>query len=336
MAGKTVTGCSTIPTFTTNSANELRGVVVSSRHIPVMPQEVIRYLVSGKDGIYLDCTVGMGGHAADILEATYPDGCLIGIDTDLKAVQFSRDYLSSYGERVCIIHGNFADLSEILIQQNITEVNGILMDLGVSSFQLDTPERGFSFSKSGPLDMRMDQTKGNPVSDDLNSKDVKELEDIIRSYGEERWARRIARKIVEVREESPFVSTTQLAELVEKSIPRGRGRIHPATRTFQAFRIYKNKELENLKKGLESAVAALKSGGKICVITFHSLEDRIVKHTFKEMEKDCICPPKTPICICKHKPTLKILTKRPLTASQDEVRDNPRSRSAKLRAAMKL
>ncbi len=305
-------------------------------HVPVMVQVVIDYLVTGVGGVYLDCTVGAGGHAAEILKATSPGSRLIGIDADNQALALAKDNLCSYGDRVSLIHGNFADLDQILSQQGVSEVDGILMDLGVSSIQLDTPDRGFSFRHSGPLDMRMDQTTGQPVSHDLNRKNASELAEIIREFGEERWAKRIATGIVRARKESPIRTTEQLAEIVKKSVPRSSERIHPATRTFQAFRIYKNDEIMKLKEGLNQAIPALKSGGRICAISFHSLEDRVVKHTFRALERGCVCPPRMPVCICGRKPVLRVLTKRPVTPQEEEIEDNPRCRSAKLRAAEKL
>jgi 16S rRNA (cytosine1402-N4)-methyltransferase len=311
-------------------------VAMKSRHIPVMVQEVIDYLITGDGGIYLDCTVGTGGHAASILEATSPHGRLIGIDIDPEAVMLAKERLSSYGDRVLLVHGNFADLGEILNRQGIAKVDGVLMDLGVSALQLDTPSRGFSFRDSGPLDMRMDQTSGQPIYYDLTRKSIAELAEIIRDFGEERWAKRIAVGIVEAGRKSPLTTTTRLAEIVEKSVPRSSGNIHPATRTFQALRIYKNKELTNLKNGLDRAIPALRPGGRICVISFHSLEDRIVKHTFRALERGCTCPPEAPVCVCGRKPALKILTRRPATPREKEIKANPRCRSAKLRAAAKL
>ena len=309
---------------------------MKSRHVPVMVQEVIDYLITDNRGIYLDCTVGVGGHAAKILEMTSPDGRLIGIDIDPQALALAEENLSLYGDRVSLIHGNFADLGQILNEQGISKVDGVLMDLGVSSLQFDTPSRGFSFRFSGPLDMRMDQSVEQPISYDLDRKDVNELAEIIRDFGEERWAKRIAANIVEARKKSPPTTTTQLAEIVKRSVPRSSEKIHPATRTFQALRIYKNRELENLEIGLEQAVSVLRSGGRICAISFHSLEDRIVKHTFRAMARGCICPPKSPICVCGHKPTLKILSKRPVTPREEEIKVNPRCRSAKFRAGAKL
>lgn len=305
-------------------------------HVPVMVQAVIDYLVAGDGGIYVDCTVGAGGHAKEILEATPPHSRLIGMDVDHEALALASKNLSPYGDRVSLVHGNFANLSQILNQNGVSEVDGVLMDVGVSSLQLDKPERGFSFMQSGPLDMRMDQAAGQPVSRDLNEMDASELAEIIREYGEERWAKRIGARIVEARKKSPIRTTEQLAEIVKKAVPRSSERIHPATRTFQAFRIYKNDEIANLKAGLEQAVSALKSGGRIVAISFHSLEDREVKHTFRALERGCICPPRSPACVCGRKPVLKILTKRPVTPQAEEVESNPRSRSAKLRAAAKL
>jgi 16S rRNA (cytosine1402-N4)-methyltransferase len=278
----------------------------------------------------------MGGHASRILEATSPNGYLIGIDIDPQAIAMAKESLKLYEGRFSMIHGNFAHLDQILMQQGISEVDGVLMDLGASSLQLDTPERGFSFMHSGPLDMRMNQSSGQPVSYDLNRKDAAELAKIIREFGEERWAKRIAANVVKFRRRSPITTTKQLAEIVQESVPRSSGRIHPATRVFQSLRIYKNEELTNLKTGLERAVPVLKTGARICVISFHSLEDRIVKHSFKSMERGCICPPRTPVCVCGRKPTLKVLTRRPVTPQESEIEVNPRCRSAKLRAAERI
>jgi 16S rRNA (cytosine1402-N4)-methyltransferase len=306
------------------------------QHIPVMAREVVDYLIAGNGGIYIDCTVGMGGHASRILEATSPNGHLIGIDIDPQALEMAKESLKLYEGRFSLVHGNFSYLDQILMQQGISEVDGVLMDLGASSLQLDTPERGFSFMHSGPLDMRMNQSSGRPVSYDLNRKDAAELAKIIREFGEERWAKRIAANVVKFRRRSPITTTKQLAEIVQESVPRSSGRIHPATRVFQSLRIYKNEELANLKTGLERAVPVLKPGARICVISFHSLEDRIVKHSFKSMERGCICPPRTPVCVCGRKPTLKVLTRRPVTPQESEIEANPRCRSAKLRAAERI
>lgn len=305
------------------------------KHIPVMSREVIDYLLVNKGGIYLDLTLGLGGHAEEILK-TDPDVQVIGIDIDSEAISIASDRLKDYGDRIKIIRGNFADLDLILAEIGISKVDKILADLGVSAIQLDKAERGFSFRLESELDMRMDQSKGRPVSYEINNESYENLVKIMREYGEERWAKRIARNIVIAREKSPITTTTQLADLIVKSVPKSNEDIHPATRTFQALRIYKNNELDNLQKGLDKAIKALKVGGRIGVISFHSLEDRIVKNIFRTLEKGCICPPKTPICVCGKKPVIKVITKKPLTPSLDEIKLNPRSRSAKLRVAERI
>jgi len=307
---------------------------MSFEHIPVMSREVIDYLSVNKGGIYLDLTLGLGGHAIEILKSD-PDVKLIGIDIDSEALSIAGERLKNYKDRIHIVHGNFADLDLILSENGISKVDKILADLGVSSIQLDKAERGFSFRLESNLDMRMDQSAGRPISYELNNESFDNLVKIIREFGEERWARRIAKNIVIEREKSPITTTKQLADLIVKSVPRSNEDIHPATRTFQALRIYKNNELDNLKIGLDKAIKALKIGGRICVISFHSLEDRIVKEMFRTLEKGCICPPKTPKCVCGKKSTVKIITKKPLTPSEEEIKLNPRSRSAKMRVAEK-
>jgi len=307
---------------------------MSFEHIPVMSREVIDYLSVNKGGIYLDLTLGLGGHAIEILKSD-PDVKLIGIDIDSEALSIAGERLKNYKDRIHIVHGNFADLDLILSENGISKVDKILADLGVSSIQLDKAERGFSFRLESNLDMRMDQSAGRPISYELNNESFDNLVKIIREFGEERWARRIAKNIVIEREKSPITTTKQLADLIVKSVPRSNEDIHPATRTFQALRIYKNNELDNLKIGLDKAIKALKIGGRICVISFHSLEDRIVKDMFRTLEKGCVCPPKTPKCVCGKKSTVKIITKKPLTPSEEEIKLNPRSRSAKMRVAEK-
>ena len=307
-----------------------------SLHKPVMLQEAIGYLVVPDANVYVDCTVGAGGHAYSILECATEYSSLIGLDIDPQAIDIARQNLDIYDERVTLVKGNFADLKQILSQLGVSEVDGIIMDLGVSSIQLDTTERGFSFRSNAPLDMRMDQTVGNPVSYDLNKLGANDLESIIREFGEERFARRIANNIIAAREISPILMTKQLADIVWRSKPKSKESINPATRTFQAFRIYKNQELANLTAGIQQAVSALKRGGRICVISFHSLEDRIVKNGFRTMARGCVCPPEMPKCICNHKPILKIITKQPIKPTEAEITANPRSRSAKLRVAEKI
>jgi 16S rRNA (cytosine1402-N4)-methyltransferase len=307
---------------------------MSLEHVPVMLHEVIDFIAK-KGGNYADLTLGLGGHASEILKSD-PDGHLIGIEIDPEALAIAEERLKIYSNRVCIVKGNYAELDLILAENGISELDGILMDLGVSSIQLDKAERGFSFRLASTLDMRMDQSTGHPVLHELNNESFNNLVRIIKEFGEERWAKRIANNIVIARERSPITTTTQLAELIKKSVPRSKDNIHPATRTFQALRIYKNRELDNLQIGLEKAIKALKTGGRICVISFHSLEDRIVKNTFRTLEHGCICPPKIPICICGQKPVIKVVTKKPITPKEEEVEFNPRSRSAKMRVAEKI
>jgi 16S rRNA (cytosine1402-N4)-methyltransferase len=297
-------------------------------HKPVLLKSVINILQPGPGGIYLDGTVGAGGHAAAILDASAPDGRLWGLDRDEAALQLAARNLARFGERVHLLHANFDRLGAM----RLPPVDGLLLDLGVSSMQLAQPERGFSFQADGPLDMRLDQTAGRPAADLVNKLPEAELADLIYRYGEERHSRRIARAIVRAR---PLESTLELAELVARAMPpRARpGKIHPATRTFQALRIATNDELGALERALPQAVKALRPGGRLAVITFHSLEDRIVKHYLRREAQDCLCPPGLPACVCGHRAALKLLTKRPLTADEAEQKENPRARSAKLRAA---
>lgn len=279
----------------------------------------------------MDCTVGMGGHAEAVLEASSPHGRLVGLDSDPEALELASQRLQPYGERVRLIHSNFAQLD-----RHVTgPMDGVLMDLGVSSYQLDTGRRGFSFTHDGPLDMRMDPTSGPSAEDVIHALSKAELAAVIREFGEERWANRIAHAIVRRRKEGRIRSSVELADLVRSAVPKP-SRIHPATRTFQAIRIYVNRELENLAIGLEKALQVLKPGGRLCVISFHSLEDRLVKHTFREWASSCICPPKTPICVCQHEPSVKLVVRRPIVPDKDETARNPRARSSKLRVAESL
>ncbi|MCL2760020.1 MAG: 16S rRNA (cytosine(1402)-N(4))-methyltransferase RsmH [Desulfuromonadales bacterium] len=307
------------------------------RHISVMPKEVLKYLAPVKNGLYVDGTVGGGGHSRLILEAISPEGNLIGFDQDSFAINAANENLKEFGNRYRLINRNFADMVEALDEIGIKEIDGFVLDLGVSSYQLDTDERGFSFQKDAPLDMRMDTAKDVKAADLVNSLSHGELARIIREYGEERWAGRIASFICKAREDKEIETTTELAEIVKGAIPRGawEERIHPATRTFQALRIAVNDELKSLETGLESAIELLKPKGRGVVISFHSLEDRIVKGIFRGKGAGCICPPEVYICNCGHSAEVTILTKRPVVATSDEVLINPRSRSAKLRAVQK-
>lgn len=308
------------------------------RHISVLADEVMEYLAPRPGGVYVDGTVGGGGHARMILEATSPDGLLIGFDRDPEALAAAGSRLASYGTRCRLFHANFSRLADILAREGVSAVDGILLDLGVSSHQLDTVGRGFSFLRDASLDMRMDRSTGDTAADLVNGLPERELERIIREFGEERWARRIAVAIGNARKISPITGTLHLADVVSRAIPRSKWeqRIHPATRTFQAIRIAVNEELASLEDGLRAGVAALQKGGRMVVISFHSLEDRIVKNAFADLYRGCICPRSAPLCICGRTPSVRKLTSKPVVPGVDEVAANPRSRSAKLRAVEKI
>ena len=305
---------------------------VSEPHRPVLYQETIEYLTPKNFGYYLDCTAGAGGHAEGILQASSPGGKLVALDLDPTAVQLTRERLQPFGDRAIVIHGSYSDAARILQRTGWDSVDGILMDLGVSSMQLDQQERGFSFRYDAPLDMRFDPTTGQSAAELVNTISEKDLADIIWRYGEERFSRRIARKIVENR---PIETTFQLAEVVRSAVGRGRSKIDPATRTFQAIRIAVNDELRVVEEAIPNLIALLTPGGRLAVISFHSLEDRLVKQAFKRESIDCICPPEQVICTCRHRASVKILTSRPITASEEEIKENPRARSAKLRVVEK-
>jgi len=306
-------------------------------HIPVLLDEVIQYLRIKKNGIYVDCTLGGGGHSKELLKRIGFKGKLVAIDRDETALTIARLELDKY-KNVIFIHDNFRYLKNILKDHGITKCSGILFDLGVSSFQLDIKERGFSFNSEVPLDMRMDQSITLTAGDLVNDLSLAELEKIIGRYGEERWAKRIAKLIVAERAISPFRTTKQLVNVIAKAIPAGARpkNIHFATRTFQALRIAVNDELESLKEGLQEAIEVLEKGGRICVISFHSLEDRIIKEIFRDFARGCTCPADFPVCVCGKKGVLKIVTKKPVFPQEKEVNTNPRARSAKLRVAEKL
>jgi 16S rRNA (cytosine1402-N4)-methyltransferase len=312
--------------------------VETFRHLSVLPEEVIQFLNPQPGGIYLDGTLGGAGHARLILERCTPGGMLIGIDQDQEALQAAGRRLADFGTAARLVHGNFGELEQHLDRLGSPALDGFILDLGVSSHQLDSAGRGFSFQQDAPLDMRMDTSCGETAAELLNDLPELELERIIRDYGEERWAKRIAAFIVKARHEAPFVSTLQLVDVIKGAVPKAKWdeRIHPATRTFQAIRIAVNRELENLEKGLRAALDRLKSNGRGVVISFHSLEDRIVKHIFREYATGCTCPRNFPVCACNNKPRVRVLTGRPVTATRQEIEVNPRSRSAKLRAVEKL
>jgi len=307
-------------------------------HVPVLVKETVEW-IHGKDGgIYVDATIGSGGHAVALLETCPGIQLLVGIDQDAQAVAIAKKNLAAFHKRATVVHGNFTTLKNILGTLHIAHIDGIIFDLGVSSMQLSDPLRGFSFMEEGPLDMRMDQNSAVQAQDLVNTSAAAELEDILRTYGEERWARRIARAILKHRSTHPISTTTELSRVVSGAIP-ARYRppsIHPATRTFQALRIAVNDELKNLNYALDEAVDMLNSGGRMGVISFHSLEDRIVKQKFQQWQKGCTCPPRVPQCICGKEKKINILTRKPIIPSRNEVQINPRSRSAKLRVAEKI
>jgi 16S rRNA (cytosine1402-N4)-methyltransferase len=296
--------------------------------------ETVEWLSPKVDGTVLDGTIGLGGHAAEILKHL-SRGRYVGLDQDVDALQHAGRALKD-DPRVILRQANFADLLDVLTNLGISEVDSVLMDIGVSSLQLDSPLRGFSFRHSGPLDMRMDQSSDFSASRVVNSYPEEKLAKVLWEYGEEPKSRALARAIVKAREEKRFETTDELAALAERVLYKPGPQKHPATRLFQAIRMEVNQELQALEKGLASALKVLKPGGRMAVISFHSLEDRIVKQFFKRESVDCVCPPEMPFCQCDHKASLKILTNKPVTASEAEMERNPRSRSAKLRVAEKL
>ncbi len=301
-------------------------------HVPVLYEEALAGLNIVPNGSYVDGTVGAGGHAAGILRASAPQGRLLGLDRDPCALEISRQTLAAFGDRVTCIHGSFAELKERVDAQGFGLVDGVLFDLGVSSMQLSDPDRGFSFQQEGPLDMRFDPNSKRTAADVVNTLSERDLADLIYRYGEEPAARAISRAIVAAR---PLHTTAQLAQVVLRAV-RQRGRRHPATRTFQAIRIAVNNELEILEHGLEAGLAVLKPGGRLAVIAFHSLEDRIVKVFFAREARDCICPPEAAICTCGHRASVVRETRKPIRPSAKEIAGNPRSRSAKLRVVTRL
>lgn len=307
------------------------------KHISVLLNEVLDGLNIKENGIYVDGTLGGAGHSSEIVKRL-TTGKLIGIDQDLNALNKASEVLREYADKVILVHNNYENIDEVLSGLGIEKVDGILLDLGVSSHQLDEESRGFSHNKDAPLDMRMDETSSFSAWDVVNKYSEEELEKVIWNYGEERWARRIAKFIVEERKEAPIDTTLQLVSIIKKAIPkeaRKEGH-HPAKKTFQAIRIEVNRELDVLIESIPKMVNLLNPGGRLAIITFHSLEDRIVKEGFKELYKDCICPPHLPKCVCDKIREIEIITRKPIVPSKEEIAGNPRSRSAKLRIAEKL
>ena len=307
-------------------------------HEPVLLREVISWMNVRPEGIYCDGTLGGGGHSEAILKASGGTAMLYGIDRDENAVRAASERLKYY-TGFHAIHGNFHDAKKLLAASGADKLDGVLLDLGVSSPQLDIPERGFSYHEDAPLDMRMDQSRGETAADFLNNADEREIMEVIRDYGEEKWAARIARIICEHRSKKPLETTFDLVSAVDAAIPKAVRRKedgHSARRTFQAIRIQVNDELAPLEQALKDFVDCLIPGGRICVITFHSLEDRIVKRCFRTLEHPCICPPKAPICTCGRVPQVQVLGGGAIAPSEKETAENPRARSAKLRVAEKL
>lgn len=302
-------------------------------HLPVLYHEIIHALNPHSPGKYIDATVGAGGHAKGILEESAPDGTLLALDRDPEALAIASQRLSIFKDRIRLVHTSYVNLLEEMHHMGWEAVDGIVFDLGLSSMQLDTPQRGFSFQGSGPLDMRFDPTQPVDAAELVNHLPERELADLIWRYGEDRESRRIAAAILQAR---PILTTTELAEVIRKAVGGQHGRIHPATRTFQALRIAVNQELQAVEIVLPSAVKALAPGGRLAVISFHSMEDRLVKQYFKRESTDCICPPEQPICTCEHKASIRVVTRHPIQPSEGEISENPRARSARLRVAEKL
>jgi 16S rRNA (cytosine1402-N4)-methyltransferase len=304
------------------------------RHQPVLLAEVLDGLALKPGARVIDGTLGAGGHAEAILEATAPTGYLLGIDRDASALETAQARLTPFGGRLLVWHGSYADMAQAAAETGFEAVDAVLLDLGLSSMQLDDPQRGFAFRYDAPLDMRFDQRMPQTAADLVNDLPEEELAELIRDYGEERYARRIARAIAAAR---PLHSTSALQEVIARAVPPARHeRIHPATRTFQALRIAVNDELGMLERGLPQAVDLLKPGGRLAVISFHSLEDRIVKQFVHREAADCICAPEQPVCTCDHQARLRPVSRKPVTADAAEVARNPRARSAKLRVAERL
>jgi len=301
-------------------------------HVPVLYDQVLVGLSVRPGGRYIDATIGAGGHAAGILHASAPDGLLLGLDADPEAVAFTRQVLRPFGQRLILQVANFRHLAQVARALGFGQVDGVLLDLGLSSRQLADASRGFSFSQDGPLDMRFDPTQGPDAAELVNGLPEAELADLLWRYGEERFARRIARAIVAAR---PVTTTAQLAGVVARTVGH-RERLHPATRTFQALRMAVNDELSALAQALPQARDLLRPGGRLAVISFHSLEDRLVKRFFQDEAQDCLCPPDMPVCTCGHRASLRLINRRPIRPDEREIAANPRSRSARLRVAERL
>jgi len=302
-------------------------------HEPVLLEESIEALLIQRGGRYIDCTVNGGGHAAEILEESSPGGQLLGIDADPEAIKVAKERFRSFGGNAILVNENFRYLENICNRYGFRPVNGIIFDLGMSSLQLEASGRGFSFQQDAPLDMRFSPRQSLTAADIVNTYSEQELAGLLQRYGEEHRGRQIARRIVERR---PLRTTLELARVVQDAVGGRRGRIHPATKTFQALRIVVNEELENLQLALGQALNLLGSGGRVVVISFHSLEDRTVKEFFRRESQGCLCPPSVPVCVCGHKPNLKLVARKAVMPSSREIQANPRSRSARMRVAERI
>ena len=308
------------------------------KHVSVLKNECIEGLQIKPSGTYVDGTFGGGGHAMEIISRLNGNGRFVGIDQDQDAVENGRAKLEPYKEKAQLVRDNFSNIISIMKDLHIVSIDGILLDIGVSSYQLDTGERGFSYMHDAELDMRMDQRNPMTAKRMIAEYSEKELADIIKDYGEERWATRIAQFIVAERKIKPIETTGELVEVIKKAVPKGarKDSPHPAKRTFQALRIAVNNELGILEQAIEDMAGLLAPGGRLCIITFHSLEDRIVKQTFHRLEHPCTCPPEFPVCVCGKKPSIRVITRKPILPSEEELEFNPRARSAKLRILEKL
>lgn len=324
---------------TTSDATPGGSTSKASGHRPVLLHPVIESLQPRPGAVIVDGTLGGGGITAALLERVMPGGYVLAIDRDLTAIHQARERFHTYGDALRLIHGNFADVEKIVEKQEFSTIDGITLDLGISSIQLDDPVRGFSFRFDGPLDMRMDQSAGTTTAAEIvNSYTEEQLVEVIRTYGEERFARSIVKAIINERGDRPLHTTTDLRTLVERVIPRKLWpkRIHPATKTFQALRIEVNDELRNLGHGLQAAIRVLRPGGRLGVIAFHSLEDTLTKHTLHVSALNCLCPPQQPFCTCAHRASLFLPSRKAIKADADEIAVNPRARSARLRVAEKI
>lgn len=310
-----------------------QGSAINPPHLPVLFQKILDLLSPSSPNHYLDCTAGAGGHSSGILKNSAPLGEVLSLDLDPDAIALSRKTLAEFGKRAHVVHGSYLDAQSYLEPLGWTKVAGIVMDLGVSSMQLDQAERGFSFRQDAPLDMRFDPTRGSTAADLVNQLDEQELADVIWKYGEERFSRRIARAIVNAR---PVHTTAELAHIVRSAIGNTKERQDQATRTFQALRIAVNEELKTIEKAIPTLIELLQPQAKLAIISFHSLEDRLVKQAFRLASRDCICPPEQLVCNCNHKASVKLITTHPVLPDETEMKQNPRARSAKLRVVEKI